>query len=91
MTSSIQKEVYSGSVAQLIADTLVKDPKVVQESVASMHPAAAKAVKDKQCQALMSTWMSCYQKNTEDKEPCKMDGAKWLDCAFSAYLLLKYS
>lgn len=83
--SSIQKEVYSGSVAQLIADTLIKDPKVVQDSVASMHPAAAEAVKDKQCQALMSNWLSCAQKNPEDREPCKMDAAKWLDCAFSTY------
>jgi hypothetical protein len=78
-------EVYSGSVAHLIADTLVKDPKVVHDSVAAMHPAAATAVKDKQCQSLMSTWLACAQKNPENREPCKMDAAKWLDCAFSAY------
>jgi hypothetical protein len=83
--SYVQKEIYSGSVAQLISDTLVKDPKVVQDRVVAMHPAAANAVKDKQCQALMSTWLSCAKKNPDDREPCKMDAAKWLDCAFSAY------
>lgn len=85
--SNKQADVYIGSSAQYVADILVKDPEDVLKIVSDMHPAAQKAAATSQCKANFNTWASCVQKNGENREACKLDAAKWLDCTLSTYPL----
>lgn len=83
--SNKQADVFYGNAAKYVADTLVRDPEDVLKVINEMHPEAKKAAATPQCRANFATWASCVQKNGEDREACKLDAAKWLDCTLSTY------